>query len=193
MLEPEENGWWLVRFPDLPEALTEGETEQKAHANAADCLLAALEGYVKAGRPVPRPPSTSGNGHRVTLPSLATAKLAVYETMRSRGWSMTQLAQELDISKDALPRSPEQPLPPWVREAKAPVVQPLEAPVVHFTVHPPNQPARVSDPALMKERQTSPPSVSFPQQRLQRDQHAHVITCHSFPPLCLQHHSNTKL
>ena len=93
MLEPEENGWWLVRFPDIPEALTEGESEQKAHANAADCLLAALEGYVKAGRPIPRPSSTSGNGHRVTLPSLATAKLAVYETMRSRNWSMTRLAE----------------------------------------------------------------------------------------------------
>ena len=104
MLEPQENGWWLVRFPDLPEALTEGETEQKAHANAADCLLAALEGYVKAGRPIPRPSSTSGNGHRVTLPSLATAKLAVYETMRSRNWSMTRLAEELDISKDAVRR-----------------------------------------------------------------------------------------
>ena len=103
-LEPEENGWWLVRFPDIPEALTEGKTQEEAHTNAADCLLAALEGYVKAGLPVPRPPSTSGNGHRVTLPSLATAKLAVYETMRSRGWSMTQLAQELDISKDAVRR-----------------------------------------------------------------------------------------
>jgi antitoxin HicB len=104
MLEPEENGWWLVRFPDIPEALTEGETQQKAHSNAADCLLAALEGYVKAGRPIPRPSSISGNGHRVTLPSLATAKLAVYETMRSRDWSMTRLAEELDVSKDAVRR-----------------------------------------------------------------------------------------
>ena len=103
-LEPEENGWWLVRFPDVPEALTEGETREEAHSNAADCLLAALEGYVKAGRPIPRPSSTVGNGHRVTLPSLATAKLAVYETMRSRGWSMTRLAEELNMSKDAARR-----------------------------------------------------------------------------------------
>ena len=26
-LEPQDNGWWLVRFPEVPEALTEGETE----------------------------------------------------------------------------------------------------------------------------------------------------------------------
>ena len=52
-LERQENGWWLVRFPDIPEALTEGETEEGARANAIDCVSAALEGYVKVGRPVP--------------------------------------------------------------------------------------------------------------------------------------------
>jgi antitoxin HicB len=52
-LERKENGWWLVRFPAIPEALTEGETEQEARANAPDCVIAALEGYMKAGRPLP--------------------------------------------------------------------------------------------------------------------------------------------
>jgi antitoxin HicB len=52
-LERQENGWWLVRFPSIPEALTEGETKQKALENAKDCLSTALEGYVKAGRPIP--------------------------------------------------------------------------------------------------------------------------------------------
>lgn len=52
-LERQENGWWLVRFPEIPEALTEGETEEEAHANAVDCIVTALAGYVKAGRPLP--------------------------------------------------------------------------------------------------------------------------------------------
>ena len=43
-LEHQENGWWLVQFPSIPEALTEGETEAEARANAADCVIAALEG-----------------------------------------------------------------------------------------------------------------------------------------------------
>ena len=30
ILEPQENGWWLARFPEIPEALTEGETEEEA-------------------------------------------------------------------------------------------------------------------------------------------------------------------
>jgi antitoxin HicB len=53
-LERQENGWWLVRFPGIPEALTEGESEQEARANASDCVIAALEGYIKGGRPLPR-------------------------------------------------------------------------------------------------------------------------------------------
>ena len=31
-LERQENGWWLVRFPGIPEALTEGETQDEARA-----------------------------------------------------------------------------------------------------------------------------------------------------------------
>ena len=54
-LTRQKNGWWLVRFPAIPEALTEGETGAEAHAQAADCVLAALAGYVKAGRSPPLP------------------------------------------------------------------------------------------------------------------------------------------
>ena len=58
-LTPQKNGWWLVRFPAIPEALTEGETEGEVHSNARDCLIAALEGYMKAGS---RLPDVSGPG-----------------------------------------------------------------------------------------------------------------------------------
>jgi antitoxin HicB len=103
-LETQENGWTLVRFPGIPEALTEGESEEEARANALDCVLAALEGYTKAGRPLPR----SGAGHsgadRVVLPSLGTAKLAVYETMRRRGWSKLKLADALGMPENSVRR-----------------------------------------------------------------------------------------
>jgi predicted RNase H-like HicB family nuclease len=33
-----------VHFPRVPEALTEGETEEEARTNAIDCLITALEG-----------------------------------------------------------------------------------------------------------------------------------------------------
>jgi antitoxin HicB len=98
------NGWWLVRFPGIPEALTEGETEQEARANALDCVVAALEGYMKAGKALPRTGAGYSGANRAVLPSLVTAKLAVYETMRARGWSRVRLAKELGMSENSVRR-----------------------------------------------------------------------------------------
>jgi antitoxin HicB len=83
-LERQENGWRLVRFAGIPEALTEGETQEEARSNAVDCLIAALEGYMKAGGPLPRDGAGHAGQDRAVLPSLVTAKLAAYETMRNR-------------------------------------------------------------------------------------------------------------
>jgi antitoxin HicB len=80
-LERQRNGWWLVRFPGIPEALTEGETESEARCNAVDCVIVALEGYMKAGRPLPRQGAGHSGSDRAILPSLVTAKLTVYETL----------------------------------------------------------------------------------------------------------------
>lgn len=103
-LEREENGWWLVRFPGVPEALTEGETQEEARANAVDCVTAALEGYMKAGKPLPRQGTVHAGRDRAVLPSLVTAKLAVYETMRARGWSKLKLAKELGMPENSVRR-----------------------------------------------------------------------------------------
>ncbi|HKO09288.1 MAG TPA: type II toxin-antitoxin system HicB family antitoxin [Alphaproteobacteria bacterium] len=103
-LKRQENGWWLVRFPRIPEALTEGETEEEARANAVDCVIAALEGYMKAGRRLPRQGAAHSGRNRAVLPSLVTAKLAVYETMRVRGWSKLKLANELGMPENSVRR-----------------------------------------------------------------------------------------
>jgi antitoxin HicB len=103
-LERQENGWWLVRFPGVPEALTEGETDEEARSNAVDCVIAALEGYMKAGRPLPRGGAVHTGRDRAVLPSLVTAKLAVYETMRARGWSKLRLAKQLGMPENSVRR-----------------------------------------------------------------------------------------
>ena len=103
-LELQENGWWLVRFPGIPEALTEGESEADARASAVDCVLAALEGYMASGRRLPRDGASHAEPDRAILPSLATAKLAVYETMRQCGWSKSKLAREMGLSENSVRR-----------------------------------------------------------------------------------------
>ena len=52
-LETDDDGAVLVSFPDIPEALTEGATEQEALAEARDCLIAALGGYIDGRRDIP--------------------------------------------------------------------------------------------------------------------------------------------
>jgi len=103
-LERQENGWWLVGFPGIPEALTEGETEADARSNTVDCLIAALEGYMKADKRLPRQSAGHVGSGRAVLPSLVTAKLAVYETMRVRGWSRLKLASELGMPENSVRR-----------------------------------------------------------------------------------------
>jgi len=103
-LDKQENGWWLVRFPSIPEALTEGETEEAARENAVDCVIAALEGYMKAGKPLPREGASPSGRDRAVLPSLVTAKLAVFETMRKRGWTKVKLAQEMGVPENSVRR-----------------------------------------------------------------------------------------
>src|ERR1700681_1023538 len=103
-LERQDNGWWLVRFPGIPEALTEGETEEEARAHAVDCVTAALAGYMRAAKRLPRLGARHSGRDRAVLPSLVTAKLAVYETMRARGWSKLKLAKQLGMQENAVRR-----------------------------------------------------------------------------------------
>lgn len=97
-----EDGAWQVRFPDVPEALTEGETEDEAHALAKDALLAALGGLCKLRRPLPEPASEAP--FRVIVPSLQAAKLALYQAMREQGLNNVTLARKLNSGETEVRR-----------------------------------------------------------------------------------------
>lgn len=53
--EPAAEGGFVVTFRDIPEAITQGETEAEALEMAQDALATALELYVEANRPLPAP------------------------------------------------------------------------------------------------------------------------------------------
>ena len=102
-LKRQDNGSILVSFPDIPEALTEGETKAEAQAQAQDCLIAALGGYIGARRTIPRPSQARGRV-MVALPALAAAKVALYGAMRTKGVGNTALAYRLGLSEGAVRR-----------------------------------------------------------------------------------------
>ena len=102
-LDTQDRGAILVSFPDIPEALTEGTTERAALAEAEDCLIAALGGYINDRRDIPRP--SPGRGRPlVTLPALTAAKIALYRAMRARGLSNTTLAKQLGTAEGTVRR-----------------------------------------------------------------------------------------
>lgn len=84
---------WQVRFPDVPEAMTEAETEAEAHALATDVLVAALGGLMKLRRDLPEA-SATGRFFAV-VPMLQAAKLALYQAMREHGLNKVTLAHRL--------------------------------------------------------------------------------------------------
>ena len=55
VLTPDDNGTFLVTFPDVPGAVTFGETEEEALTRAVDALLTVFDGLVREGKEMPLP------------------------------------------------------------------------------------------------------------------------------------------
>ena len=102
-LSTDHGGSVLVSFPDVPEALTEGATEREALAEAEDCLIAALGGYIDGRRDIPLPSPARGRP-LVALPALISAKVALYRAMRGHGMSDGELARRLGTREKTVRR-----------------------------------------------------------------------------------------
>src|SRR5262245_7456450 len=88
-------GFYLVTFPDVPEAGTDAETREEALREAVDALIAALGGYVHNRRLIPKPSKAQLGQTMITLPTLVAAKLALYEAMYGTGISNVELGRRL--------------------------------------------------------------------------------------------------
>lgn len=91
---PQEDGSILVTFRDLPEALTDGEDEADALAQAADCLATAVAVRVIHGEPVPRSKPARGE-HSIPLDPGLAAKLLLREAMAEAELTPAALARKL--------------------------------------------------------------------------------------------------
>ena len=94
----------IVRFRDIPEALTEGATDEEARTAAIDALETALLGLMKDGAPIPEP-SRKRKGERLVPVEVAPAmKLALYAAWRASGLSKTELARRTGSSETEIRR-----------------------------------------------------------------------------------------
>lgn len=102
ILEPDGDGW-MAHFPDIPEALTGGETREETLANARDALLTAFEFYFEDERPVPMPSQIPG-AELVEVPLSIWSKILLLNTMLERRIPQVELARLLGTRKQEVQR-----------------------------------------------------------------------------------------
>ena len=102
-LLPQPEGGFTVTFPDVPEAITQGDTEKAAAATAEDALVTALSFYTDHAEPLPRP-SPAHSRPLAYVPPLVAAKLALHDAMLAAGVSNVALARQLGTDEKAVRR-----------------------------------------------------------------------------------------
>lgn len=93
-LEPAEEGGFVVTFPDIPEAITEGDDETEALVWAQDALETMLEAYVDDKQHIPYPSPLDGRT-AVVLPVIITGKIILHNTLIEAGKKKADLAPSL--------------------------------------------------------------------------------------------------
>ena len=95
ILEAQPEGGFVITFPDVPEAITQGEDEDEALLYAVDALETALSFYVDDRKPLPTPSKPKRGQHTVRPSALECAKLGVYRAMTEQGIKKSELARRL--------------------------------------------------------------------------------------------------
>jgi antitoxin HicB len=89
---------FMVSFPDVPEAITQGNDMADAKTMAEEALGLALLTYAARGTPLPKARAATKKHIVVAVAPDVAAKLAVLESFATAGISKTELARR--IGKD---------------------------------------------------------------------------------------------
>lgn len=95
---------YKVNFPDIPEALTGGDTYEEALSEAHDALVTAFEFYFEAERIIPAPSPAKGNQELVSVPASVWAKVLVLNEMVSQQLTKSALARRMGTRKQEVQR-----------------------------------------------------------------------------------------
>lgn len=102
VLTPDGDGF-VVTFPDFPEAVTQGDTEDEALREAVDCLDEAIAARMSAREALPAP--RRAKRLRTVEPSFdVAAKAALYEAVRAQDLNISALARRLEVGETEVRR-----------------------------------------------------------------------------------------
>jgi len=102
--KPAKEGGFVVTFRDIPEAITEGESFEKATIHARDALETALDFYFDDRREVPAPSKARRGEHLIELPASLSAKVLLLNEMVRQRVRPADLARRLHTTPQEITR-----------------------------------------------------------------------------------------
>ena len=103
-IERDEDGRFVVAFPDFGWGATDGASRDEALTEARDLLRELIATAIREGGALPEP-SRAGRGRPLVVPPVQIAlKAALYEAWSQAGVSQRRLARDLGIAESEVRR-----------------------------------------------------------------------------------------
>jgi antitoxin HicB len=99
-----QDGGFVVRFPDIPEAIAQGDDVPEALQQAADCLEEAVAGRIRRHEHIPTPSPVGSNQYVIPVPAQTAAKAALYLALRQDELTPFELALRLRCDEQEVQR-----------------------------------------------------------------------------------------
>ncbi len=99
----EEDGLFFVSFPDIEEAMTQGETIEEALFNASEVLTLTIEFRLDEEQEIPKPSNITGKDIHLISPDVKVQAALLVRKARE-GKSLANLARALETSWPSVKR-----------------------------------------------------------------------------------------
>ena len=103
-IERDEDGWFVVTFPDFGWGATDGATLDEALDEAKDLLRELIATTIHEGQALPEPSRASKRRPLVVPPLQIAMKAALYEACRQTNRSQRRLARDLALAESEVRR-----------------------------------------------------------------------------------------
>ena len=103
-IERDEDGRYVVEFPDFGWGATDGATRNEALAEAGDLLRELIAATMREGKDLPKRSRATRHQALVVPPVPIALKAALYEAFRKAGISQRRLARDLDVAESEVRR-----------------------------------------------------------------------------------------
>lgn len=98
-ITPDEDGRYVVTFPDFTWGTTDGATLDEAIFEAEDCLAEVIASTITNGEDLPEPSAPSGDQVVIHPPVEMAAKALLYIAVKHRKIKTIDLARELHVNE----------------------------------------------------------------------------------------------